>query len=82
MKLATAMIALGITLWVVVVALANLAIYYSSFPHNSEMGWAICCGVNAVWVFLVGGFFILASDSPTVRYRQLDKDREREAVAA
>lgn len=62
------------------IVMMNLAIYYSSEPHNSQMGWAIFCGFNGVLVGLLGVVSGLFAGSSEVAMHQLDRERARGRV--
>lgn len=59
--------------------MVNLAIYYSSTPHYAQMGWAIFCGVNAIWVAVVGLLCLLYAESREMEMKQLDRNRKEPA---
>lgn len=69
----------GTILFVVSILGLNGAIYYSSVPHNEQMGWAEFCGCNAIWIFLLGVFTLVYSDSYDLSMRQLNWDERNKA---
>jgi hypothetical protein len=72
--------AIGGTLMIGALVMANLAIMYSSISSDSQEGWAIFCGLNAIWVFVLGFACLMVADTHDVQMRQLDWDRRRERV--
>lgn len=69
---------MGLGLIVGALVMANLAIMYSSEPNYQQQGWAIFCGLNAIWVLGLGVICIFTAGSSDLEFRQLDYDRQRE----
>lgn len=73
---------LAVLLMAAAVVLVNLGIMYSSVPHYEQMGWAIFCCFNALWIFVLGLGSAVYAGSDTVNFNQLDADqRIRERIA-
>lgn len=72
---------LGLLLIAGAIVMENLAIYYSSVPHFEQMGWALFCGFNGLFVAVLGAISIVVAESHGVAMRQLDYERaQKEAV--
>lgn len=76
MRLKLLLRVLGATLIIVALLGVNGAIYYSSVPHYQQMGWALFCAVNAIWIGALGLIAFVVAESDEVALRQLDRDRE------
>lgn len=81
-NLKTILRAIGAILIATALVMMNLAIYYSSVPHFQQMGWAIFCGVNALWVGIGGVLLLFVADSHEVAMRQLDYNRRENEVSS
>lgn len=71
----------GVLLIVGALVLVNLAIYYSSEPRYAQMGWAIFCGFNAIWIAVLGVLGLCYAESHDVAMRQLDWNERHKASA-
>lgn len=70
----------GVLLLAGAIVMLNLAIMYSSEPHYRQMGWALFCSVNAIWVGVLGVICFIAAESHQVAMRQLDWDERAKVV--
>lgn len=59
--------------------MVNLAIYFSSYPDEEQMGWAIFCGFNAIWIAVVGVLCLVYAESREMEMKQLDRNRKEPA---
>lgn len=72
---------LSVLLIIAGVVMQNLAVMYSSIPHYHQMGWAIFCSLNGIWILALGVISLLVAESHDVAMRQLDWDQGDRSIA-